>query len=257
MKIFPAGFVVCLCLLLILSVSATDNSFKLDFDGDGATDIALYREGSRDVNVAPQPSYWYFLNTRTGQTGTVHWGQTLDVPAPADYDNDGKTDVGIYRWWDFESGDVNQWWLRQSSGGGHQVLIYEPGYNKFNRNYVGDGRAEIGQLYQVNISQDPNERCLVSVFFIGDLQGNTNTAKNVVLQDVNGDWTMESKLVFSRPLANNSEGAIPSRERKPCMWAAGALRGRPPSRTRTLRRARDRTSAADRPAAPPPTTTTS
>ena len=39
----------------------------------------------------------------------------------------------------------------------------------------------------------------------GDLQGNTNTAKNVVLQDVNGDWTMESKLVFSRPLANNNE----------------------------------------------------
>jgi regulation of enolase protein 1 (concanavalin A-like superfamily) len=43
----------------------------------------------------------------------------------------------------------------------------------------------------------------------GDLQGNTNTAKNLVLQDVNGDWTMESKLVFSRPLAaNNEQGGI-------------------------------------------------
>ena len=39
----------------------------------------------------------------------------------------------------------------------------------------------------------------------GDLQGTTNTAKNVVLQDVNGDWTADSKLVFSRPLANNNE----------------------------------------------------
>jgi alpha-glucuronidase len=39
----------------------------------------------------------------------------------------------------------------------------------------------------------------------GDLQGNTNTAKNVALEDVNGDWTEESKLVFSRPLANNNE----------------------------------------------------
>lgn len=39
----------------------------------------------------------------------------------------------------------------------------------------------------------------------GDLQGNTNTARNLVLQDVNGDWTAESKLVFSRPLAQNNE----------------------------------------------------
>ena len=39
----------------------------------------------------------------------------------------------------------------------------------------------------------------------GDLQGTANTAKNLALQDVNGDWTAESKLVFSRPLANNNE----------------------------------------------------
>ena len=38
------------------------------------------------------------------------------------------------------------------------------------------------------------------------------------------------------------------------MWAAGALRGAPASTTRTLRRARDSTRAADRPAAPPPMT---
>jgi alpha-glucuronidase len=39
----------------------------------------------------------------------------------------------------------------------------------------------------------------------GDLQGNTNTARNLVLQDVNGDWTAETKVVFSRPLAQNNE----------------------------------------------------
>jgi alpha-glucuronidase len=43
----------------------------------------------------------------------------------------------------------------------------------------------------------------------GDLQGSSNTARNVALQDVNGDWTAESKLVFSRPLAaNNEQGGI-------------------------------------------------
>jgi alpha-glucuronidase len=39
----------------------------------------------------------------------------------------------------------------------------------------------------------------------GDLQGSVNTAQNVALQDVNGDWTAESKLVFSRPLASDNE----------------------------------------------------
>jgi alpha-glucuronidase len=43
----------------------------------------------------------------------------------------------------------------------------------------------------------------------GDLQGTANTARNVALQEVNGDWTAESKVVFSRPLANgNEQGGI-------------------------------------------------
>jgi alpha-glucuronidase len=39
----------------------------------------------------------------------------------------------------------------------------------------------------------------------GDLQEGVNTARNVVLQTVNGDWTADSRLVFSRPVANNNE----------------------------------------------------
>jgi hypothetical protein len=57
--------------------------------------------------------------------------------------------------------------------------------------------------------------------------------------------------------SSNSCGGIPSRERKPCMCAAGAFRGAPESTTTTRRRARPRTRAALRPAAPPPTMPTS
>jgi alpha-glucuronidase len=39
----------------------------------------------------------------------------------------------------------------------------------------------------------------------GDLQGDINTARNVAVQEVNGDWTVESKLTFSRPLARDNE----------------------------------------------------
>jgi alpha-glucuronidase len=43
----------------------------------------------------------------------------------------------------------------------------------------------------------------------GDLQGSANTARNLALQEVNGDWTADSKVVFSRPLAaNNEQGGI-------------------------------------------------
>ncbi|HEX6127146.1 MAG TPA: VCBS repeat-containing protein [Pyrinomonadaceae bacterium] len=172
MRRLRVSLLVCICLLHGLTVFATDNSFKLDFNGDGRTDIALYREGSRAGDIAPQPSYWFFLDTQTHQMFVRQWGRSLDVPAPADYDNDGITDVGIYRWWDFETGDTNEWWLSKSAGGHQVILSYELGYSKFNRNYFGDGRAEVGQLYQVDISQNPGETCFISIYFVADLDRN-------------------------------------------------------------------------------------
>ena len=197
MRFLRISLVICLCLFPALDGFAVDNSFKLDFDGDGRTDIALYREGSRSPDIAPQQSFWYFLNTNTGQTGAIPWGRTLDVPAPADYDNDGKTDVTIYRWWDFEIGDTNEWWINKSSGG-HQILVYEPGYNKFSRNYIGDGRAETGQLYQIDVSQNPSEPCSISVYFIGDLEGNAirksvGDTCNLIPTPVPGDYNNDGR----------------------------------------------------------------
>jgi len=194
MKSLRTILFLCICSLLVVKVSATDNSFKLDFDGDGRTDLALYREGSRSLDVAPQPSYWYYFNTRTGTSHAFQWGRTLDIPAPADFDNDGKTDTAIYRWWNFDIGDTNEWWVYTTAHGQNDVItIYEPGYHKFNRNYIGDGKAEIGQLYQINVSQIPNEPCLLSVYFIGDATGNSlrkviGDACNVIPTPVPGDY---------------------------------------------------------------------
>ena len=193
MSFLRVCFVICISLLTALSALATDNSFKLDFDGDGKTEIAVYREGSRSPFIAPEQSYWYFLNTQTGAVTTRQWGRTLDVPAPADYDNDGKTDLAIYRWWDFETGDTNEWWINKSATGGHQILVYEPGYNKFSRNYFGDGRAETGQIYLIDINQDPTEDCFISIYFAGDMEGNAirknvSDTCNVIPTPVPGDY---------------------------------------------------------------------
>ena len=186
--------VICIYLSSASGALARDNSFKLDFNGDGRTDAALYREGSRDLAVAPQPSYWYFLDPVTGQMMTVQWGRSLDIPAPGDFDADGKTDVGVYRWWNFDTGDVNEYWLSKSTGG-YETLTYEwePGYNKFNRNYFGDARSEIGQLYKVNTSPDPGHPCYISLYFAGDYFGNNirktvSDTCNVIPVPVPGDY---------------------------------------------------------------------
>jgi alpha-glucuronidase len=71
------------------------------------------------------------------------------------------------------------------------------------------GTAELGPQWRW-VRQDDSawrlsDGALTITAQTGDLQENVNTARNVALQDVNGDWTADSRLVFSRPLANNNE----------------------------------------------------
>ena len=58
-----------------------------DFDGDGKTDISVFRPASGD---------WY-LNQSSSGFSVLHWGISTDQLAPGDYDGDGKTDVAVFR----------------------------------------------------------------------------------------------------------------------------------------------------------------
>ncbi|HQU84655.1 MAG TPA: VCBS repeat-containing protein [Pyrinomonadaceae bacterium] len=58
-----------------------------DYDGDGKTDAAVFRN---DGN-------WYVLQSSTGSLYALGFGFSTDIPISADYDGDGKTDIAVYR----------------------------------------------------------------------------------------------------------------------------------------------------------------
>src|SRR5262245_29687306 len=57
----------------------------VDFDGDGKSDLTIYRDG-----------VWFVLRSSNEGGIGITWGGALqDVPVPGDYDGDGKTDQAV------------------------------------------------------------------------------------------------------------------------------------------------------------------
>ncbi len=104
-----------------------------DYDGDGITDIAIWR---------PDNGMWYVLLSSQSfsydKAETMWWGQIGDVPVQADFDGDGRTDAAVFR------PGQNRWYIMGSRDGsltsyifgsaGDDILV--PG------DYTGDGKAD-------------------------------------------------------------------------------------------------------------------
>ena len=102
-----------------------------DYDGDGATDIAVFRAG-----------VWYIIDSATGNFRYEYWGTSGDVPAANDYDGDGKADLTIAR----SEGGQRVWYTRFSANAQTRVLTWGISSDAFftgRTDFDADGKADL------------------------------------------------------------------------------------------------------------------
>jgi hypothetical protein len=153
--------------------SASGRNAPADFDGDGKTDIGIFRpgpaewwnlrssdnqvvatqfgestdvitpgdftgDGKADIAVwRPSTGSWLILRSEDGSFFSFPFGTNGDVPVPADYDGDRKTDAAVYRPSD------NTWFFLLSGGGTSVFRFGTAGDQPAVADYDGDGRSDV------------------------------------------------------------------------------------------------------------------
>jgi hypothetical protein len=148
-------------------------SSPYDFDGDGKSDVSIYRpntgewwinrsstsatsaaqfgsstdkiapgdytgDGKTDIAVfRPSSGVWYVLRSEDSSFYAVPFGASGDTPVPADFDADGKADIAVYR------PSNSTWYINKSSGGTQITAFGAAGDVSVTEDYDGDGKADI------------------------------------------------------------------------------------------------------------------
>jgi CSLREA domain-containing protein len=194
-----------------------------DFDGDGKTDISIFRpnvgqwwysrssdsatrvftfgtstdklvpadytgDGKTDIaTFTPSTGFWNILRSEDSTYYAYPFGSNGDIAVPADYDGDGKADSAVFR------PSSSTWFISKSSGGTTITPFGTTGDVPAVGDYDGDGKTDIaiyrvsaGQWWYLRSSDNTNR-----VFTFG-----TSTDKIV-----QGDYTGDGKtdIAFYRP----------------------------------------------------------
>ncbi len=200
-----------------------------DFDGDGRTDVAVFRpstsswyinssmngilqsqawgtsgdrivpgdydgDGRADIAVfRPSDGVWYIYQSQNNTVRAEAWGISEDLPAPGEYDGDGKLDIAVYR------PSQGAWYILQSSNG--MLLARQFGVSSdkpVQGDYDRDGKTDVA-VYRAGAQ---------SVWYV--LQSSDNSVKAQFFgingdRPVVGDYDGDRKADFAvfRPTDNN------------------------------------------------------
>ncbi len=124
---------------------------RADFDGDGKTDLSVFR---------PSEGNWY-LQRSTAGLNVINWGMPTDTIIPGDYDGDGKTDTAVFRP-DAAAANPDYLILRSNGFVFQGVSWGLPADVAVNGDYDGDGKTDLavfrpsnGTWYVLNSSGSP------------------------------------------------------------------------------------------------------
>ena len=156
-----------------VTIAAPLSKAKFDFDGDGKTDVGIFRpsvgewwyQRSRDgvvpafqfgvstdkivpadytgdgkADIAfwrPSTGEWFILRSEDSSYYSFPFGAASDVPVPADYDADGKADAAVFR------PSTGTWYINKSSGGTTITTFGTAGDVPVVADYDGDAKADI------------------------------------------------------------------------------------------------------------------
>ncbi|MEZ5426592.1 MAG: hypothetical protein R2747_10030 [Pyrinomonadaceae bacterium] len=104
------------------------NQPRIDFDGDGKTDISIFR---------PSGGQWWYLRSSDGGNRAFQFGTSTDKLVPADYTGDGKTDIAFWR----ES--TGEWFILRSEDSSFYSFPFGAlGDIPVPADFDGDGQAD-------------------------------------------------------------------------------------------------------------------
>jgi FG-GAP-like repeat len=192
-----------------------------DFDGDGITDKAVFRNSTGDWHILkssdqnwismhfglpgdkpvaadydgdgisdiavwrPSDGNWYIWYMGTQQFSAVHWGMDGDQPVRADFDGDRKTDVAVFR------PSTGDWYYLKSTDGNFVGLHWGQNADKpFPADYDGDGRADVA------VYRDPDHTLYILRSFNSAFAAVTSGVSGDVVQigDYDGDYVADLGL---------------------------------------------------------------